>query len=61
MKYVRDSKTGALLLRDTHKLRDFSEKQNVLEQINALKLEINNLTQTVQTLKARLDTFTTGE
>lgn len=60
MKYIRDTNTGALLLRDKHKICEFSEKQSVSEQVNLLRTEINNLKQTVQTLQARLDSLTTS-
>lgn len=60
MKYIRDNRTGALLLRDSQKISEFCEKQSVSEQINALKIDINTLKQTVQTLQARLDSLTTS-
>lgn len=58
MKYIRDNKTGALLLRDTQKISEFTEKQSVFEQICVLKTEINTLKQTVQELQLRLNTLT---
>lgn len=58
MKYVRDSRTGAVFLKDTARLQEFSEKQGLSEQIRGLKDEINSLKQTVELLKTRLDRLT---
>lgn len=58
MKYVRDSSTGAVFLKDVSRLQEFSEKQGLSEQIRALKAEINSLKQTVELLKTQMDRLT---
>jgi hypothetical protein len=57
MKYIRDSATGALFLRDRKELQRFSEKQMLEQEIRVLKNEINTLKSSVQELKAILESI----
>jgi hypothetical protein len=51
MRYVRDNRTHALLLKDSNKLEEFLHKQFLSERMESLQTEINNLKTEVQKLK----------
>jgi hypothetical protein len=56
MRYARDDRTGALFLRDRQAIRQFTEKQELQDEIRILKSEINSLKIAVDSIKARLET-----
>lgn len=49
-KYIRDKKTGAVILSDPKLINDFIEKRTVHEQIESLKTEIDTLKKQVKYL-----------
>jgi hypothetical protein len=54
IRYIRDSKTSALVLADAHTIDSFVQKKAVAEQIEALRAEINTLKQQVAELQVLL-------
>ncbi len=58
MKYVRDARTGALLLRDNQKISEFSEKRSVLEELNGLKTQIDTMRQELIHMRTKLEQLT---
>jgi hypothetical protein len=58
MKYVRDARTGALLLRDNQKISEFSEKRSVLEELNELKTQIDTMRQELIHMRTKLEQLT---
>lgn len=58
MKYVRDARTGALLLRDNQKISEFSEKQCVVEELKGLKAQIDTMRQELIHMRTKLEQLT---
>lgn len=57
MSYVRDRKTGVLVLKDTARLDQFKQSRGVVERMQALEAEINSLKTEVQTLKMLVESI----
>lgn len=51
MKYVRDYRTGALILKDSLRVDQFKQTQGVTERIQTLETQINSLKAEIQQLK----------
>lgn len=56
-RYLRDKKTGAVLLADADAIDAFRQKKTVAEDIESMKAEINNLKQQVSYLQESLKTL----
>lgn len=54
-RYIRDRKTGAVLLADPQQIEAFRQKKTVSEELEALKAEINTLKTEVAELRLLLN------
>jgi hypothetical protein len=55
-KYKRDIRSGAAVLADKSAMRDYLQKKNVTDAMDAMKAEINRLQHDLQALKSLLET-----
>jgi len=60
-RYLRDRRTGAVVLADAEAIEAFRQKKTVAEDIESLKAEINNLKQQVAHLQESLKTLQASE
>jgi chaperonin cofactor prefoldin len=60
-RYLRDRRTGAVVLADTEAIEAFRQKKTVTEDIECLKTEINTLKQQVAQLQESLKTLQASE
>jgi uncharacterized protein YoxC len=60
-RYLRDRRTGAVVLADAEAIDAFRQKKTVAEDIECLKAEINTLKQQVAQLQESLKTLQASE
>ena len=60
-RYLRDRRTGAVVLADAEAIEAFRQKKTVAEDIECLKSEINTLKQQVAQLQESLKTLQASE
>lgn len=57
-RYIRDSRSGAVIIRDPEGLSKVKLKESLTSQIESLKADINTLKSEISELKSRLDKST---
>lgn len=59
-RYIRDSRSSAVLLADSQAVAEFRKKKEISEEIRILKDDINTLKQEIQNLKTAISNTKTG-
>lgn len=55
LRYIRDGRSGTLILKDTQVLDEYRQKKTLMEEIDSLKQDINTLKTEMQILKSALN------